>query len=609
MGDKTEKKPSKTPLQKYKAEHQDKPCFYLGKKKDLRDEAIEDLGDLVTQVWHEIAKSNDREARFFLSSCRPAYLRLTQTAEIQPLTPPMLKSLLQNLVYFYHCTTAVGEDGESNTEYKTRSAPNFIIAQMLNNPLYQFPLPELERVVTAPYFTRQRQLHAAPGYLAASKTYYHLTDARLQGVTVPSAPNAAQVQEARNLILDVLVDFPFSGDAERANAIAAMLEPFIRAWFHATPFRLIESPVAGTGKGMLADALMYPFLGRMINRHTEARTPDAWQKLITTILLQMPAVVFFDNIKKPVNDGHLESILTDPEWSDRMLGGNQGVHLLNQATWLFAGNNVQLGQEIARRTVRIRIVFPRANPHQRRNYVHPLLRDWLIANRKPIVTAILTLIQHWLSKGQPTYDNAPTLGSFEQWAEIMHGILTVNDIPGFLGNLQEMIDLDKYDWDNITEVIQALWLLHHDTTIFSTKDVFGVVEADESLPIYLGQGDARAKSTKLGIILNRNREKVFIVSEACQIEGIPVTVVNEVQFLTAGKANNANLYRLVKVSERWEAEKLTPEQTDRLPKLYAAVREAAKKNQQLLPEDLVIKPTQPTPPNTAAENDNNPFLP
>ena len=573
----TEQKPKKSQLQRYKKAHTEKPLFYLGTKQDIKDESLEELGEMVDHLWQLIAKQNASDTRYFLSHRKPVYLHLQHAVELEQFTPPMLKSLLNDLVYFYFCSTAT-EDGEATRQYKTRTAPSFLLMQMLNNPRYAVPLPALERVVTAPYFTAAYQLHQQPGYNAAAKTYYHLTDRRLQQLNIPLRPSAEDVAAAKCLLFDdVLVDFPFSSDAERANAVSTMFEPFCRSWWDVTPFRLIESARAGTGKGLLGDVLLYPFLGEMPTRSPEPKNSEGWQKLITTLLLTIPSVIFFDNIKRPVNDGALESILTNPLWGDRMLGGNQHVRMLNQATWLFAGNNVQIGEEIARRTVRIRMVALTANPHQRKAFVHNPLREWLTLHRQQIVTAILTLIQNWIAQGKPLYDDAPVLGSYEKWSAEMHGILQVNAIPGFLGNLQDMINLDKYDWDDISELVELLWQLYHET-VFTANDAFGVVQSNEDLPISLGNNGERAQRCTLGKLLSRNRERVFLIQEDVLKGECPVTVTIECQLLASGTTKRAALWRLKRLSERWQCTVKNEKEADAVLAYWVAENEQHAQN-------------------------------
>ena len=311
--------------------------------------------------------------------------------------------------------------------------------------------------------------------------------------------------------------------------------------------------------------------------------------------------MFFDNIKRPVNDGSLESILTNPVWGDRMLGSNTHVRMINQATWLFAGNNVQIGEEIGRRTVRIRMVAKTANPNQRREFVHPELRDWAQSQRAEIVSAALTLVQHWIAKGKPLYDNCPTLGSYEKWSRIMHGILNVNDIPGFLGNLQEMLDLDKSDWDDITALIQEIWLLTGET-VFRSSDIFEIVRNNEDLPIDLGSGAERQQKIVLGKLLGRNRDRVFLVEEQVEkvltkdeieLARIGITTKSEVQLIMSGQDKRAALWKLHKLTERWIAEVPTQEQADMLYDIWTIACEHATKTAQILPKEPEVYLTPP----------------
>ena len=81
--------PKKTPLQRYKEDHQDKPIFFLGRKQDIKDEAIEDLSQMAKDAWQIIAKENRSKPQFFLSNNKPAYLSIKEQVDLQLLTPAM----------------------------------------------------------------------------------------------------------------------------------------------------------------------------------------------------------------------------------------------------------------------------------------------------------------------------------------------------------------------------------------------------------------------------------------------------------------------------------------------------------------------------------------
>src|SRR5262245_5242138 len=117
-------------------------------------------------------------------------------------------------------------------------------------------LPVLTRIVKAPVFASDGSLHVKAGYNAVSRSFY----APANGLKIPVVsqnPSPNDVSTALTLITqELLGDFPFVGDAERASAVALLLLPFARDLIAgATPLHLIEKPSPGTGATLLADML------------------------------------------------------------------------------------------------------------------------------------------------------------------------------------------------------------------------------------------------------------------------------------------------------------------------------------------------------------------
>ena len=292
-------------------------------------------------------------------------------------------------------------------------------------------------------------------------------------------------------------------------------------------------------------------------------------------------------MKRTVNDGNLESILTNPIWGDRILGSNNSIKLVNKATWLFAGNNVQIGEEIARRTVRIRMVSNTANPNQRRKFKHTNQREWVMSHRLDIVQAAVTLVQHWIQKGKPIDEDSPMLGSYEDWCQTMHGILTQAGIPGFLANLDDMISLDKTDWNDISDLVQVVWELKNETT-WLTADAFDIIEADENIPVDLGYAETkgpRSRRTALGKLITKNRDRVFLVEES----RAEYDVKYEVKLIKYTTHNRATVWKLVKLSERWYADIKTKEEEIHIFELWAQTQQIYHTDGiKVLPEEPIV---------------------
>jgi hypothetical protein len=82
-------------------------------------------------------------------------------------------------------------------------------------------IPEVDRVVTAPVLAADGSLVMRPGYHAASRLYYAPTDPSIVTIDVPDEVSEEDVQEARKLLeVELLGDFPFDGQASRANALS-----------------------------------------------------------------------------------------------------------------------------------------------------------------------------------------------------------------------------------------------------------------------------------------------------------------------------------------------------------------------------------------------------
>jgi hypothetical protein len=244
------------------------------------------------------------------------------------------------------------------------------------------------------------------------------------------------------LILDELLgDFPFVEEGSRAHAVSLFLLPFVRSLISGpTPLHLIEAPIPGSGKGLLSDVLLSPAVGRRIAVMAQARDGDEWRKRITANLMGTPEVILIDNVTVPLDSGELASALTAYTWRDRILGKSQTIELSVRCIWVATANNPELSTEIARRSIRIRLDPKCPQPWTLDHFKHKDLKGWAQEQRAGLVWAGLTIVRAWMSRGRPLWQGKP-LGSFEEWAAVIGGILEAIGIPGFLSNLHELYEV------------------------------------------------------------------------------------------------------------------------------------------------------------------------
>jgi putative DNA primase/helicase len=257
------------------------------------------------------------------------------------------------------------------------------------------PFPVLTRVVRAPIFASDGTLATKPGYNPATRTYYD--PGPDFDVRVPQKPEPEDVKFAREVIDDLLKDFPFVSDSERAHAVALFLQPFARELIDGpTPLYLLEKPAPGTGAGLLSDILTSAFLGRAAAVMSEGKDEDEWRKRITSKLVQDNTVILIDNIRRRLESSALSAALTCGSWEDRVLGRTAIVRVPVKATWIATGNNPALSNEMARRTVRVRLDSKVDRPWLREGFRHPNLRDYVGKERAKLVWSALVLIQDGL---------------------------------------------------------------------------------------------------------------------------------------------------------------------------------------------------------------------
>lgn len=461
------------------------------------DAGNHDLAEVSAQAWGAIQQMN-RPERLFRSGGIPVRV---ENDEDSP--APTAQTLTEDRLTYELARSATWFKTNRVGDRVAAAPPRAVVKDMLAAPVY--PLPPLHSIVQAPVFAPDGSLQMEPGYHHAAKTLY----VPMPGFEVPQisdVPTREEVERAKALIVDDLLgDFSFVGQAERANAVALMLDPFVRLMIDGpTPLRMIEAPSPGSGKGLLAAVVLSPAIGSRINLMSAANDDDEWRKRISAQLAQLPVAILMDNVTTALDSGSLSSALTTTWWSDRRLGSNDMIRAPIHCVWIATANNPTMSTEIARRTVRIRLDPNVDRPWQRTGFRHEDLRTWAAAQRSQLVWAALTLIRSWIVAGQPL--GTARLGSFERWAAVQDGILTNARVPGFLANADEFYEASDSE-SAIWRQFIGLWLEQFNESEVGVAELFDLVKEVEGFD--LGKGSDSAKRITLGIQLGQRRDRVI----------------------------------------------------------------------------------------------------
>ena len=212
---------------------------------------------------HNLGRISDAALKILVESNEPPYIfrraesisRLVEedsgAAAIRPMSEASLRGILGRIIAWY-----ATKKEESVTAYP----PKYVVEDILASPTPPFPV--VTRVVRAPIFAPDGTLVTKPGYNAIAKIYYD-PGPDFDVAPVPNKPEPQDVEFAKERIGDILVDFPFVGDAEKAHAIGLIVQPFARELIEGpTPLFLVEKPSPGTGAGLFVDIVTTIFHGR-----------------------------------------------------------------------------------------------------------------------------------------------------------------------------------------------------------------------------------------------------------------------------------------------------------------------------------------------------------
>jgi len=306
-------------------------------------------------------------------------------------------------------------------------------------------LPELRRVAESPFFTKEGDLVVQPGYHAGARTWLRLPPSLL-GMSPPSPrPSRAEVEAAKRVLVeDLFVDFPFEAPSSRAHALALLITPFVREIIAdragdveqgvggPVPMAAIIAPAVGSGKTKIAHVVSLIVTGEAVPVMSMELHREEIEKRITALLLSGAPYGVFDNAVGKIDSPALAALLTSGVWQGRILGQSKMVNLPNLAQWIITGNNLEFTDEIARRALTIALDPKTDKPNLRTGFKHDPLEGWIKKQRRVLVSAVLTLVQHWLAEGRPEF-TARTLGSYETYVRVVGGVLQTAALDeGFL---------------------------------------------------------------------------------------------------------------------------------------------------------------------------------
>ena len=284
----------------------------------------------------------------------------------------------------------------------------------------------LENVINSPILRCDGTVLQAPGYDAATGLFYEPYG---PPIDVPVEPSLEDAIACRDVLIDVVADFPFASGAHRAAWLAFLLTPFARyAFAGPSPLFLIDANIRASGKSLLADIGAIIVTGRDMPRMSCPGDDDEMRKRITAIALGGDQMVLIDNIAGELGGASLDAALTATVWKDRILGRSETAEMPLLTTWAATGNNVILRADTSRRICHIRLDSKLENPEEREDFQHANLLQWVRQERARLLSAALTILAAYCRAGRPDQGLKPW-GSYEGWSSLVRQAIVWVGLP------------------------------------------------------------------------------------------------------------------------------------------------------------------------------------
>ncbi len=317
-------------------------------------------------------------------------------------------------------------------------------------------LRELRSVTHTPIVRADGTILSAAGYDDASGVL-HLPE--LDVPAVPEFPTQDDVDDAVGLLRFMVAEFPWLGPHDEANYLGALLTPLLRL-IAPPPYKMlaIGARQPGSGKSLLGKVLRAVHGG--VLRTSWPRDDAELDKSLVSILTVTTApIVEFDNVSGLLSSPRMDSLLTQAEYSDRLLGSTNQPTLINDRLWVVTGNNVKLGSDLTRRTMWCTIDPGVPNPELLTHFTIKSLERWARERRGLILWALLTLIRAWVVADRPMPPQRSS-DDYAHWRAVVGGILAHAGVPGEFDaaeSAQQEQGAQDDGWSQLFEVLHTLW--------------------------------------------------------------------------------------------------------------------------------------------------------
>jgi hypothetical protein len=421
----------------------------------------------------------------------PKINRERDAPRIEALSPAALREQLATLVDFKRYN--------AKRQLIRCHVPAWLPAAIDSRP--SWPVPTIEAVSEIPLVRDDGTIIRKPGFDRDTGVFFAPT-------TI--FPTVESVDEARDALLEVVTDFPFTSELHRSAWFASLLTPPARLAFDGpSPLHLIDANCPGAGKGLLVAATAIIGCGRPMAITSAPESDAEWRKRITALALAGEPVCLIDNIANELASPSLDAALTATTWSDRILGVSKTVTLPLRVSWFGTGNNIALHRDTLRRVNYVRLESRVEKPEERSGFKHPQLLSFIREHRGYLAGCALAILSGYCRAGRPDMKLSP-FGSFEEWSGLVRSSIVWCGLPDPMATRAMLAESSDTDGECLRQLLAGWQEADAAGVGLTAAEAFDAIEhnPDKFTTLRAVLTEFNRNRQALGIRLNKYRSRV-----------------------------------------------------------------------------------------------------
>ncbi|SDW00785.1 hypothetical protein [Nitrosomonas oligotropha] len=366
-------------------------------------------------------------------------------------------------------------------------------------------LPVLNGIARQPYLRPDGSLMMNAGHDAVTGMFGVFNAKKFN---VPDKPTKQQAEQALAELSDLLSEFAFKTEHDRAAALSGILTAVVRPSLSQAPMFHIKAPSIASGKSYLCELLTAFATPQRGTPHAFPAEDEECRKLLLAELLTAPAVVEFDNLTSDlIPHKSLCTALTSEFISGRILGQSKTAEVGTRTLFLSSGNNVDPVRDMTRRTVTITLDPACETPATRDFKKQPVSETR--ADRGRFVSLALTIVRAWICAGKPKTDCKP-IATYADWSGYCRQSLLWLGLPDPAACIFESMS-DDPDRELLGEFLRV-WFERFGHAPTSVKDatnrLYSSDDLQEIIQDIAGERDGSVNRKRLGWWIKRHARQV-----------------------------------------------------------------------------------------------------